>query len=332
MSTPLNELDVIFISYDEDNCEENYADLLTKVPWAKRVHGVKGSDEAHKAAAMLSETDRFISVDGDNIVDPAFFDQIIDFEHSKFKGKAISWSAKNAVNGLEYGNGGLKCWPVEYVMKMQSHEQADSTDDAGARVDFCWDDGYVQMNNRYCTTYPNGSPRQAFRAGFREGVKMTLDRGLKVVGENFKDVVWHGNLNRLNIWMSVGADVEYGVWAIYGARLGCYMTNLTDWDYVQVRDFEYINVLFSEELEKLSLMTNHDYDSKCLRTGVSWSNKNLLSEIARLGSIIRKEFGLEIAELDDIQSKFFKANLPQVPRIGNLLTESEYEQLRQVNK
>ena len=25
------------------NAEENYADLLTKVPWAKRVHGIEGS-------------------------------------------------------------------------------------------------------------------------------------------------------------------------------------------------------------------------------------------------------------------------------------------------
>ena len=39
------------IPHDEPNAEKNYADLLKKVPWAKRVHGVKGSDAAHKAAA-----------------------------------------------------------------------------------------------------------------------------------------------------------------------------------------------------------------------------------------------------------------------------------------
>ena len=46
----LASLDVVFISYDEDNYEENYADLCDKVPWAKHVHGVEGSDAAHKAA------------------------------------------------------------------------------------------------------------------------------------------------------------------------------------------------------------------------------------------------------------------------------------------
>ena len=41
--------DIIFLSYDEPNAEKNYADLCSKVPWAKRVHGVHGSDAAHKA-------------------------------------------------------------------------------------------------------------------------------------------------------------------------------------------------------------------------------------------------------------------------------------------
>ena len=86
----LAELDVVFISYDEDNYEENYADLCDKVPWAKHVHGVKGSDAAHKAAAELSETDRFISVDADNKVDPSFFDMEMDFDHPKLQGKAVS--------------------------------------------------------------------------------------------------------------------------------------------------------------------------------------------------------------------------------------------------
>ena len=34
-------------------------------------------------------------------------------------------------------------------------------------------------------------------------------------------------------------DVKNGNWAILGAREGLNMTLLSDWDYVQVRDFEY---------------------------------------------------------------------------------------------
>ena len=32
------EQDIIFLSYDEPNAEKNYVDLLSKAPWAKRVH------------------------------------------------------------------------------------------------------------------------------------------------------------------------------------------------------------------------------------------------------------------------------------------------------
>ena len=68
----VTEIDIVFLSYDEPNADLHYADLCNKVPWAKRVHGVKGSDHAHKAAANLSETDWFITVDADNIVNPKF--------------------------------------------------------------------------------------------------------------------------------------------------------------------------------------------------------------------------------------------------------------------
>ena len=48
---PITEFDIVYISYDEPNAEQNYANLLEKCPWAKRSHGVWGSDAAHKAAA-----------------------------------------------------------------------------------------------------------------------------------------------------------------------------------------------------------------------------------------------------------------------------------------
>lgn len=73
------DYDIIYLSYDEPNAEKNYADLCSKVPWAKRVHGVEGSDAAHKACANLSETDRFITIDGDNTIDERFLNQEIDF-------------------------------------------------------------------------------------------------------------------------------------------------------------------------------------------------------------------------------------------------------------
>ena len=63
------DYDIIYLSYDEPNAEKNFADLCKKVPWAKRVHGVYGFDAAHKACADASDTDRFITVDGDTVTE-----------------------------------------------------------------------------------------------------------------------------------------------------------------------------------------------------------------------------------------------------------------------
>ena len=90
------DCDIVYLSYDEPNAEKNYADLLAKVPWAKRVHGVDGSDSAHKACARLSETERVIVVDGDNTIRPEFLKQEIDFKDEVDLSKSvISWGARN---------------------------------------------------------------------------------------------------------------------------------------------------------------------------------------------------------------------------------------------
>ena len=66
----LHEIDTIFIRYDEPNADKHYSHLLNILPWAKRVHGVHGSDAAHKAAAMKAGTERFFTVDADCKVAP----------------------------------------------------------------------------------------------------------------------------------------------------------------------------------------------------------------------------------------------------------------------
>jgi len=282
------DCDIIYISYDEPNAEKNYADLCSKVPWAERVHGVKGSDSAHKAAAKLSNTERFITIDGDNRIRDDFLTQTIDFNSDvDLTNKVISWTAKNSINGLTYGNGGIKCWPKQHVLNMRTHENADPNN-PHAQVDFCWDTEYVQMNGTFSDIYNNSTPHQAWRAGFREGVKMSLDRGLRVTPEKFYNNHWK-NLHRLYIWLMVGADVENGLWAIYGAREGLYKTMCTDWDFVHVRDFEWLNNYWNTELEV-------------------FNGKDLLERIEEIGVSLRTHLSLPISAspLDSEQSKFFK--------------------------
>jgi len=288
----LHEIDTIFISYDEPNADKHYSELLNILPWAKRVHGVDGSDAAHKAAANLSETDRFITVDGDNIVDPEFYTQEIEID-DKNKDYVFSWAGKNAVNGLIYGNGGLKCWTKDFVLNMKTHENSDPNDQESV-LEFCFDPRYYQFNQHYSTSYINGSPFQAWRAGFREGVKMSLNRAQRT---NDIQSVWWQNYQRLLIWMSVGADVKNGKWAIYGSRLGCYKTNCTKWDYINVRDFKYLTNYWKEEIEP------------------KINNDNIDEQILNIGESLRIELQLEIAEMDSNASKFFKRVYQNTPRI-----------------
>ena len=230
------DLDCIYLSYDEPEKEEFWIKIRNMVPWAQRVDGVKGSDSAHKAAAAASTTDRFILIDGDNLPDPEFFNCTLSFPTDDYHRAVFRWRARNHINGLMYGNGGLSSWTREYVANMRTHEASENKVETD--VEFCFDPLYWPMYNCYSTTYPNGSAFQAWRAGFREGVKMCLDRGHRPTISEFTSKVHQRNLDHLTIWHNIGADVNNGQWAMAGARQGTYMTMLTNWDYKLVQDFD----------------------------------------------------------------------------------------------
>jgi hypothetical protein len=235
-SVDIADLDCIYLTYDEPQREESWVKIRNMVPWACRVDGVKGSDAAHKAAGAASTTERFVLIDGDNIPDPSFFNQTLTFATEEWEQAVFRWRAKNHINGLMYGNGGLSSWTREFVANMQTHEATDGRTET--QVEFCFDPLYWAMHDCYSTTYPNGSSFHAWRAGFREGVKMCLNKGARPTLQEFKQRVHHRNLDHLTIWHNVGRDVEHGVWAIAGSRMGTYMTMLTEWDHQQVQSFD----------------------------------------------------------------------------------------------
>ena len=316
----INDFDIVYISYDEPNADENYADLLDKAPWAKRSHGVWGSDAAHKAAAALSETARFVTVDADNIVNDDFFNVELDMDKIGDT-HVISFAAKNKINGLVYGNGGIKCWPVDVVNKMRTHEAAPATDKR-AQVDFCWNIHYVQMNNWYSWVHNNGSPLQAWRAGFREGVKMGLENGDVVDPAKLKQI-HRENYRRLMVWMTVGEDTTNGLWAIYGARLGCHMTNVIrkDWDWKNVRDFDWLTSFFEKELAPQFA----DGPEICPRTGYSWDPVRLKAKTVELGNELRSALALELADIGLEGSRFFKTVYRNPGRLGPQVREDQVE-------
>jgi len=281
----VSDLDFVYISYQEPNKEENWADLKNKVPWAKRVDGVKGFDSAHKAAAEKAETEFFISVDGDNIIDENFLLQTLDW--SKTNPKAVHrWRARNNVNDLVYGNGGLVGWSRETCLQMKTHENAK---DKKAEIDFCWTVPHENLHNCYSTTVINATPQQAWIAGYREGVKMSLDQGKHISPQNFKRVIHGINLRILTTWMTVGADVEYGKYAMLGARMGCYSTSVDSNEFIQIRNLDKMADLFANALVK----------------------DKVDEDLEVYGNSIKQRLDILCADFDEYQSKFFKFVMPQ---------------------
>lgn len=273
------DLDVIFLSYDEPNAEFHWQHLKSICPWAQRVHGVKGFDASHKAAAALARTERFILIDGDNQIDANFFDINVDVPIS-LSTSVWQWCSQNAVNGLVYAAGGIKIWPKNLVKKMRTHESCGSHDRA-LSLDF-WDQpGYAIFKNCYSTTYINGSPAQAYRAGFREGVKY----GLSIKAKPGNQLI-----RRIAIWASAGADVTNGEWSVLGAREG-------------------LLYAFEESAESHRI---NDYDA----LSTEWENLFNLQENA-LGIRLKNAFKaveqlsikIPIVEMDAFESKEFKCEL-----------------------
>ena len=291
----VSDLDFVYISFKEPNKEENWADLKNKVPWAKRVDGVVGFDNAHKAAADVAETDFFISVDGDNIINELFLLETLDW--TKTNKKAVHrWRAKNNINGLVYGNGGLVGWDKQTCHSMKTHENADTQEN---QIDFCWGVPHENLHNCYSTTVINASQQQAYVAGYREGAKMSTEKGKPIPASDFKSI-WPTNLRTLVTWCTIGADVDLGKYAMLGARMGCYDTVLGDADIQKVRDLD--------ELTKL-------YFDYC-------NEDEIADDILAYGESLRQQLDLPIADYDEQQSRFYRFVMPQ--HINKGVQDREY--------
>ena len=276
--TRISDLDFVYISFKEPNKEENWADLKNKVPWAKRVDGVVGFDNAHKAAADVAETDFFISVDGDNVIDETFLLQTLDWSRTNKK-SVHRWRARNNINGLVYGNGGLVGWSKDTCLSMKTHENTDSEEN---QIDFCWGVPHENLHNCYSDTVINGSPEQCFVAGYREGVKMSTEKGIPLKANDF-NTMWPENLQTLSTWCTIGADVELGKYAMLGARMGCYHTVIEpDNDIHMVRDLDHMIDYFNGAID--------DIDEQLLLYGNS----------------LRQQLDMPIAEMDEHQSRFYR--------------------------
>jgi hypothetical protein len=193
--------DIIFISYNEPNADENFVKLKSRFPVVQRVHGVKGIHQAHIAAAKKSFTKMFWVVDGDaEIVDTFNFNYVADAWSQEC---VHVWRSINPVNGLEYGYGGVKLLPKALTINMDltKPDMTTSISPLFKAID--------EVSN---ITKFNTDPFNSWKSAFRVCVKLaikTIDRQ----DDNETAI-------RLNRWCTVGADLDAISGAIAGKEYG----------------------------------------------------------------------------------------------------------------
>jgi hypothetical protein len=161
-------LDVFFITMGEAGCEENWQRLLQFAPNAKRVDGVKGIYEVHKACAQLSVTKNFYVVDADAWVLDGFkfhWEPNPETLHWGIPETecVLVWPSRNAVNGLVYGYGGIKMFPQAPFLEDKKWDIDLSTTIGSATV---------SMEQIGCETRFNTTPESAWVGAFRECAKL----------------------------------------------------------------------------------------------------------------------------------------------------------------
>ena len=191
--------DIVFISYNESNAEENWQRLVSRFPFAKRVHGVKGIHQAHITAAKKCYTDMIWIVDGDahilNSFDFSYKTKDLDYVHV--------WRSQNPINDLVYGNGGVKLFPRLLTEHMDT-SKPDMTTSISTK--------FKKMDEISNVNSFNTDPFNTWKSAFRECCKLAS----KVIDRQKTDETDQ----RLQAWCTLGQGKPLGAYAVAGANQG----------------------------------------------------------------------------------------------------------------
>ena len=231
-------LDVIQISYYEETDDEHFELLKLHAPHAKRIQGVKGIFEAHKAAAEIAETNNFYVVDADAIIEEDFSFEFrpdprkLQYGHIPENECVYVWRSRNPINDLVYGYGGAKLFPRKAVREAQFWN-IDMTTTLG-----CTFVPKFEISN---ITAFNTNPFETWKSAFRECTK--LASSIIPNGDNID------NIYRLDAWCNRGKDRPYGEYCITGAQqgreFGTHYKN--DWQSLKlINNFEWLREQFDK--------------------------------------------------------------------------------------
>lgn len=219
--------DAVFLSLDEPQADDLFTRLCQVLGPVKRLHGVRPMRRAYQLCAELADTEQFLQADGDFDIDPGFEPAAVA---PLAAGTAMRvWPARNPINGLTYGYGGLKLIRVAALRKLG--EAVDVLAALPGRVEFA--------ATPAGTTRIDQSAYHAWKAGFRECAM--LARGCE-----YSATVTSSRQRRISVWKSAGTG-PYAGHAARGARDGLAFAatvgdDLTAWE--QLNDPAWLQVRF----------------------------------------------------------------------------------------
>ena len=202
-------LDVFMLTFGEPEAEDNFAHLQTFAPHAKRIDGVEGLLNAHKACAEESNTKYFYVCDADAWIQPNFQ---FKFEPSNVKEAypgvketecEFTYRSHNPINDLIYGYGAVKLFPKKNLLAVKEFK-VDMTTSIGAKFK-----PLFEISN---VTAFNTDPFNTWRSAFRECTKLASG----IVDHNKQTDDYY----RLQVWCERGDNRKYGDYALLGAQQG----------------------------------------------------------------------------------------------------------------
>jgi hypothetical protein len=193
-------MDIVFISYDEPDAEQNWQVLSDRFPRAHRVHGVKGMETALEAAADVAQTPWYFAVFAKTRLHETFdFSFVPDYMQQP---KHYIFDAVNTVNGLKYGHMGVVMYNSEGI---RSINQANEFG-----LDYTLSFLHESIPILSCYGEFDQSAYHTWRTAFREASKLAYFEHEQATVEG---------AYRLKTWQTV-ANGPYAKWCLQGANDG----------------------------------------------------------------------------------------------------------------
>lgn len=252
-------LDIFFLSYDEPNADKNFELLKSRFPHARRIHGIKGIGNAHRAAAKKANTSNFYVVDADAEILSSFHFLFKPNEHDKHY--VHVWYAFNPAIDQSYGYGGVKMFNKKMFSGKEKGLDFTST---------ISENGLKIHEEVACITHFNSDHLRAFRGAFREAVKLSL-----TINNSTDSAIVKEAKERLKLWLNP-CECEFREYIRRAARAAVEEVKKSNEEeaFVYINDHDYIVSLLYKKFPEVDFNRDpYPKDNNLMKNEIMFTTK-----------------------------------------------------------